>query len=157
MLDISIFIGLQLINVILGTMRSVLTIRSSKNVAAIINAIAFTFYAAVVKLISGQDMFIVLSATFITNIIGVYIAMAILNKFKKDKVWRITATLPKFTDSGIITSALKKYNISNTVYIGDGVKVVDIYSKTQGESSLIKEILLKEKIPYFITEMDKTL
>jgi hypothetical protein len=89
--------------------------------------------------------------------VGVYIAMWILNKFKKDKVWRITVTMPKYSDSAEVTEELKKYNISNTVYIGDGVKIVDIYSKTQGESSLIKEILSKVKVKYFVTEMEKTL
>jgi hypothetical protein len=157
MFDIMLFVVLQLVNVILGTMRSILTIRASKNAAAVINAVSYTFYSAVVKLISGQDMIVVLAVTFATNMVGVYIAMWILNKFKKDKVWRITVTMPKYSDSAEVTEELKKYNISNTVYIGDGVKIVDIYSKTQGESSLIKEILSKVKVKYFVTEMEKTL
>jgi uncharacterized protein YebE (UPF0316 family) len=157
MFDIMLFVVLQLVNVILGTMRSILTIRASKNAAAVINAVSYTFYSAVVKLISGQDMIVVLAVTFATNMVGVYIAMWIHNKFKKDKVWRITVTMPKYSDSAEVTEELKKYNISNTVYIGDGVKIVDIYSKTQGESSLIKEILSKVKVKYFVTEMEKTL
>ena len=81
----------------------------------------------------------------------------ILDKAKKDKLWRITATIPGNIDTGEITTALNKKGIQTVVYIGEGVKLVDIYSKTQGESVVIKEILSPLKVKYSVVEIDKKL
>ena len=78
-LSISIFFGLQLVNVILSTIRSIVTVRASRHTAAIINAISYTFYNGIVKLLTAQDMSVILATTFITNIIGVYTANFILD------------------------------------------------------------------------------
>ena len=102
-------------------------------------------------------MIVVLVTTALTNIIGVYIARFILDKAKKDKLWRITATIPENIDSGEITMPLNSKGIQSVVYIGEGVKLVDIYSKTQGESVVIKEILSLLKVKYSVVEIDKKL
>ena len=61
-----IFFLLQFINVVLSTMKTVLTVKANKHVAMLINTVTYTFYSGVVKLMTGQDMFIVLAVTFIT-------------------------------------------------------------------------------------------
>ena len=86
--SIVLFFVLNLINVILGTMRSILTVKSTPFVSMIINTVSYTFYSGIVKLVSGQDMIVVLVTTALTNIIGVYIARFILDKAKKDKLYR---------------------------------------------------------------------
>ena len=83
--SIILFFVLNLINVILGTMRSILTVKSTPFVSMVINTVSYTFYSGIVKLVSGQDMAVVLITTALTNIIGVYIAQFILNKTKKDR------------------------------------------------------------------------
>ena len=80
-----------------------------------------------------------------------------MNKAKKDKLWRITATLPADIDSGIIVPKLEEKGIASVVYIGEDVKLIDIYSKTQGESLVIKEILESLKVKYSVVEIDKKL
>lgn len=155
--SITLFFVLNLINVVLGTMRSILTVKSTPFVSMVINTVSYTFYSGIVKLVSGQDMIVVLVTTALTNIIGVYIARFILDKAKKDKLWRITATIPENIDSGEITIPLKEKGIQSVVYIGEGVKLVDIYSKTQGESIVIKEILAPLKVKYSVVEIDKKL
>ena len=155
--SIALFFVLNLINVVLGTMRSILTVKSTPFVSMVINTVSYTFYSGIVKLVSGQDMIVVLVTTALTNIIGVYIARFILDKAKKDKLWRITATIPENIDSGEITNPLKERGIQSVVYIGEGVKLVDIYSKTQGESIVIKEILAPLKVKYSVVEIDKKL
>lgn len=157
--SITLFFILNLINVILGTMRSILTVKSTPFVSMLINTVSYTFYAGIVKLVSGQDMVVVLVTTALTNIIGVYIARFVLDKFKRDRLWRITATLVKGrrTDSAQIINELKKYNIEyNMNDIGRSI-VFDIFSKTQGESALLKEILNKPDVKYHVIEIEKTL
>ena len=155
--SITLFFVLNLINVVLGTMRSILTVKSTPFVSMVINTVSYTFYSGIVKLVSGQDMVVVLITTALTNIIGVYIARFILNKCRKDKLWRITATIPNSIDSGMITEKLKTKDIKSVVYVGEGVKLIDIYSKTQGESIVVKEILEPLKVKYSVVEIDKTL
>lgn len=155
--SITLFFVLNLINVVLGTMRSILTVKSTPFVSMVINTVSYTFYSGIVKLVSGQDMVVVLITTALTNIIGVYIARFILDKCKKDKLWRITATIPNSIDSGMITEKLKIKDIKSVVYVGEGVKLIDIYSKTQGESIVVKEILEPLKVKYSVVEIDKTL
>lgn len=155
--SIALFFVLNLINVVLGTMRSILTVKSTPFVSMVINTVSYTFYSGIVKLVSGQDMIVVLVTTALTNIIGVYIARFILDKCKKDKLWRITATIPNSIDSGMITEKLKTKDIKSVVYVGEGVKLIDIYSKTQGESIVVKEILEPLKVKYSVVEIDKTL
>ena len=84
-LSVGLFFLLQLINVILSTMRSILTINAKPSVAAIFNAISYTFYNVIVKLITSQDMAIIMTVTFLTNLLGVYIAKFVLNKLSKDR------------------------------------------------------------------------
>lgn len=156
--SIVLFFVLNLINVILGTMRSILTVKSTPFVSMVINTVSYTFYSGVVKLVSGQDMAVVLITTALTNIIGVYIAQFILNKIKKDKLWRITATV-KYNKNKDIANALEQYNISYNEQATDENKtaIFDIFSKTQGESALIKELLVKNNAKYHVIEIEKTL
>lgn len=156
-IDLAIFFGLQLINVILGTMRSILTVRASTGVSALINAVSFTFYNAVVKMITNQDMTIVLIATFITNFVGVYIAKWILDIGKKDKLWVFCATVKKRTaNDGIDTviAMLEKANIQfvYNVVVSGKLYTMQIFSYSQKESVMITEILKNYNIKYYITE-----
>lgn len=154
---IILFFILNLINVILGTMRSILTVKSTPFISMIINTVSYTFYSGIVKMVSGQDMTIVLITTALTNIIGVYIARFILDRTKKDKLWRISATVYHNVKIEPITSKLKEYNIEYNVIKIDNASILDIFSKTQGESTLIKEILDKPDIKYHVIEIDKKL
>ena len=155
--SITLFFVLNLINVILGTMRSILNVKASPTVAMLINTISYTFYSGIVKLVTDQSMAVVLITTALTNIIGVYIARFILDKCRKDKLWRITATIPNSIDSGMITEKLKTKDIKSVVYVGESVKLIDIYSKTQDESIVVKEILEPLKVKYSVIEINKTL
>ncbi len=151
-----IFVGATLLNVILQTIKSVMTVKGGKLTAAIMNAVAFGFYTVVIKSIVDIDLTIAVIVTVLGNLVGVWIALTILNKMKKDKLWRITATL-KDLDSATVANALEEHGISHTVYVGDGVKVIDIYSKSQGESHLTREILQGKNVKYHVVEIEKTL
>lgn len=51
-----IFAILQFLNVILGSLRSIATAKAGRHVAALLNVIAFTFYAVVVKFTGAQEI-----------------------------------------------------------------------------------------------------
>lgn len=154
-LSIGLFFLLQLINVILSTMRSILTINAKPSIAAVFNAISYTFYNVIVKLITSQDMAIIMVVTFLTNLLGVYIAKFVLNKLSKDKLWIYNATL-KGQKVGIneITEMLKVANIKyvyNTIE-ENKLYTLQIFAPTQKQSLMIKEILNNYDIKFFATE-----
>ena len=92
-LDILIFIGAQLITTMVSTAKTILTVEASKSVAAIVNAVSYTLGAILMKLITKQDMTIVISVTFFANLFGVYLAKLIIEKTRKDKLWIVNATV----------------------------------------------------------------
>lgn len=144
-----IFFLLQFINVVLSTMKTVLTVKASKHVAMLINTVTYTFYSGVVKLMTGQDMFIVLAVTFITNIIGVYIAMFILDKSKKDVLWKIEVTV----GSDVAEELHDKMTDVPHSYIAVGKNTLfNFYCATQKESARVKEIVNEYNAKYFVAE-----
>lgn len=154
-LSIGLFFLLQLVNVILSTMRSILTINAKPSVAAIFNAISYTFYNVIVKLITSQDMAIIMIVTFLTNLLGVYIAKFILNKLSKDKLWIYTATIKDKNVS--IHTIIEMLKVANIKYLYNTIKENELYSlqifaPTQKESKLIREILETYDVKFFATE-----
>ena len=154
-ISISIFFGLQLVNVILSTIRSIVTVKANKHISALINAVSYTFYNGIVKLLTAQDMSVILATTFITNIIGVYLANFILDKLRKDKLWVFNAT---FKSENInIDTVVKMLVSANIKYVYNEVVpnklyTMQIFSYTQKESDMITEILKNFEVKYYITE-----
>jgi len=153
-----VFVILQFINVVLGSLRSLTVAKGSKHVAMLFNVISFTFYAVVVKSIQSQEVWFVVLITALTNLVGYYVADFIFNKMQKDKLWRVSATVIKGkVDSANITDALKKYNIGYNLVDANRAYLIDIFSHTSGESTLIKEILDKYDIQYHVIEISQKL
>ena len=75
-----IFFLLSLLNVILQTIKSIMTIRASKIVASLANAVAFGFYTVVIKQLTGFDMMTAVIITVVANLIGVYISITLTEK-----------------------------------------------------------------------------
>lgn len=153
--EIGLFFLLQLLNVFLSTLRSFLTIKGNKHSAAFANAISYTFYSAVVKLITSQDMVVVCAVTFITNIIGVYAARGILSVIRKNKLWIFNVTgKTKNVEISIITNMLDSANIK---YVYNEVSpnklyTIQIFSYLPQQSKMIKEILKNYDVKYYIVE-----
>ena len=148
-----LFVILNLINVILGTMRSILTVKASPTVAMLINTISYTFYAGIVKMTSGQSMAIVLITTALTNIIGVYIAKWLVSLKHKDKLWVVDVTTQKLNRYNL-ASDLSIFKIQFSVFSINNSDLVNfrIYSYTQLDSKRIKRILDRYNVKYNITE-----
>lgn len=150
-----LFFILQFINVVLSTMKTVLTVKANKHIAMLINTVTYTFYSGVVKLITEQDMIIVLVVTFLTNVLGVYIAMFILDKAKKDVLWKVEVTIPKKDFNKMLTDA-KALDIPFNYVDIEKYMLFNFYSATQEVSSELSKMLKKYNAKYFVIE-SKTL
>lgn len=150
-----VFFICSLINVMLSTLKTILTVKASKGVATIINAITYGFYAIVVKQLASLDLVTTVTVTIVTNIIGVYVSMWLLEKTKKDCLWKISVT----TKDNTLVEKLEKFSIS---YVMNPVQYkkqtyynIDVFSENQKDSSIIENILKEYKVKYNITEINK--
>lgn len=157
--SVLIFFLVNLVNVVLGTFRSLTTIKSSKLVASITNAVSYGFYAMIIKLISDYPMDIVIVITVVSNLIGVYSSIWLFDKMKKDRTWKITivaneldafhlAREMNFWDIGFYTKELQagKFQVEFT-----------IFSASQETSKRIKDMLDGSTAKYHVVELNKSL
>lgn len=158
---IIIFFIITLINVILSTIKSILTVKASRGIASLINAVSYGFYAMVVKQMATVSLEIVVISTIICNLIGVNFSMWLLDKFKKDMLWKITV-IPqnKFFEN------IRKELVENDLGFNEYPIVtkygnqmgLDIFSNNQNDSKKVKEILDRNgKIKYHILEISQNL
>lgn len=139
---IILFLVCQFINVALNTLKTIIMHKEEKISSSIINAITYGFYSIIVVMTaSSLPLWITIVITVITNLIGVYTSMLILEKLEKDKLWEIVATVD--TDRvNYLETALEKSGISFTCLVaGNGKFVFNIYSENQKQSTGIKEKL----------------
>ena len=157
MVAIIIFTVCSLVNVILSTMKTILTVRSTKVVASVVNAVTYGFYAIVVKQLASLDLTVTVIVTIATNLIGVYLSMWLMDKMKKDCLWKISVT----TKDKSIVKKIENFDIEYTMspiqYKKEIYYSIEIFSKNQKDSTIIKNILNEYKVKYNVTEITKTL
>lgn len=137
-----IFFLLSLLNVILQTIKSIMTIRASKIVASLANAVAFGFYTVVIKQLTGFDMMTAVIITVVANLIGVYISITLTEKLKKDQLWKITAIVNESKDIEVMKIRLKYHGIGYTTEKLDNDKIkFDIYAYNQKDTVQVKNII----------------
>ena len=139
---IIIFTICQFINVALNTIKTIIMHKEEKISSAIINAVTYGFYAIIVVMTAtALPLWQTVVITIITNLIGVYMSMWLLEKFKKDSLWEIVATV-KEEDTFYLADELNILEIGyNDIKTSQGESVFHIYSKSQKESAEIKERL----------------
>lgn len=147
------FIIFNILNVIIQTVKSIVTIKCNKWIAAIVNAIAYGLYTYIVVLTASDlDLCFKIAVTAGANLIGVFVVKWVEEKKRKDKLWKIEATVyDVYTES--LHNDLKKVEIPHN-YITDIGKysIFNIYCETQKDSAKAKQILDYNKAKYFVSE-----
>ncbi len=131
----------QLVNVILSTLKSVITIKGGKGLAAVSNAVAYGFNTIVIKVIADVDMWVAVVISIVSNLVGVYFALWLTEKMRKDQLWKITVTVPA-ENFELLTQSLKESKISYISYetTWDKYRVLDVFSKDKKESKIVKNL-----------------
>ena len=147
------FIFFNILNVIIQTIKSVITIKGGKEIAAVINAIAYGLYTYIVVLtVCDLPLWLKVVVVGGANLIGVYIVKLFEEKSRRDKLWKVEATvLRDWTKE--LHSALVKAEISHNYLENVGkYTLFNLYCNTQIESRKAKEILAKYDAKYFVSE-----
>jgi hypothetical protein len=155
-----VFIGLNIANVIIQTVKSIATVKCGKGVAAIINAVAYGLYTVVtVYLMCELSLGLKALIVALCNLVGVYVVKWAEEKARKDKLWKVEATIQNliyFTD--YIKAECEKNKIPYSILNVENVDYVvfNFYCATQEKSRIVKRICDGCNAKYFVSE-SKTL
>jgi hypothetical protein len=152
-----IFIALNIVNVILQTVKSLATVKCGKVAAAIVNAVAYGLYT-IVLVYTMCDLPLMWKASIVAlcNFIGVYVVKLIEEKARKDKLWKVEATVLRMHTSSLAQKlAFAKIPFNYLENVGK-YTLFNVYCATQAESAKAREILNEYNAKYFVSE-SKTL
>ena len=152
-----IFVLMNILNVIIQTVKSLVTVKCGKTIAAIVNALAYGLYTYIVVL-TMCELPLLAKCLIVAgcNFVGVFVVKFFEEKARKDKLWKVEATIQKcYTED--LHYALKNVNLPHNYIDNVGLYTVfNIYCATQEESKQAKHLLDRYKAKYFVSE-SKTL
>ena len=151
------FITLNILNVIIQTVKSIATIKCGKTLAAIINAVAYGLYTIVtVYMMCELELWLKALIVAVANLIGVYVVKFLEEKARKDKLWKVEATIKRNNRQKILSYLINSEIPYNYYLLQTGDIVVNCYCYSQKQSQIVKEILNECNAKYFVSE-SKTL
>ena len=140
------------VNVILSTIKSILTVNGGKVSASLINAITYGFYSYVIVLTSadGMPIWLKMVITAVCNFVGVYFVKWIEEKARKDKLWKVELTVPtRYTN----TIDFDLHDVPHSyIELSDKHTLFNFYCATQKESAKVKAIANQYEAKYFVAE-----
>ena len=140
------------VNVVLSTIKSILTVKGGKLSASFINALTYGFYSYVIVLTSadGMPIWLKMAITAICNFIGVYLVKWVEEKARKDKLWKVELTVPtKYTN----TIDFDLHDVPHSyIELSDKHTLFNFYCATQKESAKVKAIANQYEAKYFVAE-----
>lgn len=150
--EIILFIILQIVNVILSTIKSIVMIKGNKWGSIIANTVYFGVYTAVLKQLTAIDnLYVLVIITMVANFFGTWLGLEITEKLRKADLWTIK-TVVKIEYIKEYKKALNEANIKYISYqtTWDEYTAIDIFSENRSQSKAIREILAKFKVKYSI-------
>lgn len=146
------FIILNILNVIIQTVKSIATVKCGKTAAAIINAVAYGLYTVVtVYMMCELELWLKALIVALANLVGVYVVKFLEEKARKDKLWLVKITIPK-EKTEQVKSFLEKENIPFSYYNITKYFVFDTYCENQSQTKKVLNIYKSCNGKAFATE-----
>ena len=148
-----VFIVLNVVNVIIQTIKSIATIKCGAWAAASINAIAYGLYTVVVVYMNADGLGVLWKAIIIgvANLLGVYVVKLVEEKKRKDKLWLVKSTIDREKAETVRTS-LKTLGIPFQWYDLEKYFVFDCYCANQEQTAKVTELFKAFDGKMFATE-----
>lgn len=146
------FVLLNIANVIIQTVKSIATIKCGKTMAAIVNAIAYGLYTVVVVYtVCDLPLWFKVVVVAVANLIGVFVVKLFEEKSRKDKLWKVEATI-NFEDFEDFKNAVEGLRIPFNYVCIKKYYLFNFYAENQEQSRMIKKVLNNFDAKYFVTE-----
>ena len=149
------FIILNVINVVLQTVRSLATVKCGKGVAALVNAVCYGVYTIVI-VFTMCELPLLLKAVIVglCNLVGVFFVKLSEEKLRKDKLWKVEATVGSYIKANEIEARAKIEQLSFNRLVYPKFDVFNFYCPTQATSTIVKKILTDYDVKYFVSESE---
>ena len=150
---ILLFIICTLANVVIATIKSVMTIKGGKVAASIWNALSYGLYSYIVIMTANADIS-TLGKVLITvgcNLIGVFFVKLVEEKMRKDKLWLVKTTISA-ENFHSVKNAFENYQIPFTYYDVNKYFVFDTFCNSQKQTNQVFEICKKYHGKIFAAE-----
>ena len=151
-----LFIVMNIVNVVIQTIKSIATIKCGKTAAALVNALAYGLYTYIIVL-TNCDLPMLAKCLIVAsaNFVGVWVVKYFEEKARKDKLWKIECTVPANCAETLIAE-LKNSELPFNYIDIKKYYLFNVYCATQGESAVVREFLTRYNAKYFVSE-SKTL
>lgn len=150
---LTIFIVLNIINVIIQTVKSIATVKCGKMSASIINAVAYGLYTVVtVYMLCELSLGLKALIVALANLVGVYVVKLIEEKGRKDKLWKVEATVLRGYTKSLHRDLIEAEISHNYLENVGKYTLFNIFCDNQTQSAKAKEILAKYEAKYFVSE-----
>ena len=152
-----VFLALNVVNVVIQTVKSIVTVNGGKMLAAVINAVTFFIYTFCVVYMNADGLGLFWKALIIgvINFVGVYVVKLIEEKGRKDKLWKVEATVSREVALDLVRK-LKANDLPYNYVDIEKYYLFNVYCATQAQSAKVKEVLNSYNAKYFVSE-SKTL
>lgn len=118
-----------------------------------VNAVAYGFYTIVViYMVCDLNLWIKVAIVGGANLIGVFVVKWVEEISRKDRLWKVEMTVPTAIAEKMLAD-LESFHIPHN-YISNVGKytIFNCCCATQKESSFVKEIAIRNKAKFFVTE-----
>ena len=155
-----LFVVMNIVNVVLQTIKSLATVKCGKWGAAIVNAVAYGLYTYIVVL-TMCDLPLLAKCLIVAgaNFIGVFVVKFFEEKARKDKLWKVECTVPAGWHLKVLHTMNEEITTIPYNYIDIGkYYIFNFYCETQTQSKALKDYFEQTNVPikYFVSE-SKTL
>lgn len=146
------FIFFNVLNVVIQTVKSIVTIKCNKWVAAVVNAVAYGLYTYIVVLTASDiDLWFKIVVVALANLVGVFIVKWFEEKKRKEMLWKVEFTVEAELTK-VIDALLSLGGVPHN-YIDVGRHTIfNAFCATSKESESVKEIIKKYDAKYFVSE-----
>jgi hypothetical protein len=150
------FVAFTILNVIIQTAKSILTIKGNKWVASITNAIAFGLYTYIVILtVCELPLWIKIAVVSTANLFGVFIVKLIEEKSQKDKLWKIECTISSnFANELDLYLKVATPCPYSVLPVGQHHTLFIFYCYNKEQSLACKKLIKKFNGKFFVTEQN---
>ena len=147
-----IFIILNITNVIIQTIKSLVTVKCGKTAAALINAAAYGLYTVVViYTVCELPLYLKALIVAICNLVGVYVVKLIEERARRDKLWKVEATIP-VEIAEKVKYDLRANGLPHNYIDIEKYYLFNVYCENQEQSKVAKVILDYYHAKYFVSE-----
>lgn len=147
-----IFIILNITNVIIQTIKSLVTVKCGKTAAALINAAAYGLYTVVViYTVCELPLYLKALIVAICNLVGVYVVKLIEERARRDKLWKVEATIP-VEIAEKVKHDLRANGLPHNYIDIEKYYLFNVYCENQEQSKIAKVILDYYNAKYFVSE-----